>query len=72
MQYYSAKGYGVVDDLSDTASGLNTEWRGLLKPFNYVVNVVVATYKDRLTRFGFEHLEYFFNQYSVRIEVVYG
>lgn len=47
-----------------------------MKLFNYVVNrqvdVVVVTYKDRLTRLGFEYLEYFFKQYGVRIEVVYG
>ena len=75
-QYCSAKGYRVVDVLSDVASGLNTGRRGLLKLFNYVVNrqvdVVVATYRDRLTRFGFEYLEYFFKQFGVRIEVVYG
>ena len=47
-----------------------------MKLFNYVVDrqvdVVIVTYKDRLTRFGFEYLEYFFKQYGVRIEVVYG
>jgi len=57
-QYCSAKGYRVVDVLSDVASGLKANRRGLLKLFNYVVNrqvdVVVVTYKDRLTRFGFE------------------
>ena len=75
-QYCLAKGYGVVDILSDVASGLKTNRRGLLKLFNYVVNkqvdVIVITYKDRLTRFGFEYLEYFFKQYGVRIETVYG
>jgi len=75
-QYCSAKGYKVVDVLSDVASGLNTNRRGLLKLFDHVVNkqvdAVVATYKDRLTRFGFEYLDYFFKQYGVRIEVVYG
>ncbi len=75
-QYCSAKGYKVIDVLSDIASGLKTDRRGLLKLFHYVVNKdadeVVVTYKDRLTRFGFEYLEYFFKQYGVRIEVVYG
>ena len=75
-QYCSAKGYKVVDVLSDIASGLKTSRRGLMKLFNYVVDrrvdVVVITYKDRLTRFGFEYLEYFFSQYGVRIEAVYG
>jgi len=75
-QYCSAKGYKVIDILSDVASGLKTNRRGLLKLFNYVINrqvdVVVVTYRDRLTRFSFEYLEYFFRQYGVRIEVVYG
>jgi predicted site-specific integrase-resolvase len=30
------------------------------------------TYRDRLTRFGFEYLEYFLKQYGVTIEVVFG
>jgi excisionase family DNA binding protein len=76
MQYCSSKGYRVVDVLSDVASGLKTDRRGLLKLFNYVVNrqvdVVVVTYRDRLTRFGFEYLEHFFKQYGVRIEVAFG
>ena len=75
-QYCTAKGYRVVDVLSDIASGLKANRRGLMKLFNYVVNkqvdVVVITYKDRLTRFGFEYLEFFFKQYGVRIEAVYG
>jgi len=75
-QYCLAKGYRIVNVLNDVASGLKTNRKGLLKLFNYVVNkqvdVVVITYKDRLTRFGFEYLEYFFKEYGVRIEVVYG
>ncbi|WP_048058979.1 IS607 family transposase [Desulfurococcus amylolyticus] len=75
-QYCSAKGYRVVDVLTDIASGLKADRRGLLKLFEYVVNkqvdVVVVAYRDRLTRFGFEYLEHFFRQYGVRIEVIYG
>ncbi len=75
-QYCSAKGYRVIDILSDIASGLKTNRRGLLRLFDYVVDrkvdVVVITYKDRLTRFGFEYLEYFFKQYGVQVETVYG
>ncbi|MCC6057209.1 MAG: IS607 family transposase [Desulfurococcaceae archaeon] len=74
-QYCSSKGYRV-DVLSDVARGLKTDRRGLLKLFNYIVNrqvdVVVVTYRDRLTRFGFEYLEYFFKQYGVRVEVAFG
>ncbi|MCE4625907.1 MAG: IS607 family transposase [Desulfurococcales archaeon] len=75
-QYCSTKGYRVVDVLSDIASGLKTNRRGLTRLFNYVVNkqvdVVVITYRDRLTRFGFEYLEYFFKQFGVNIEALYG
>jgi putative resolvase len=75
-QHCSSKGYRVVDILSDVASGLKTDRKGLLKLFNYVANrqvdVVVVTYRDRLTRFGFEYLEYFFKQFGVRVEVVFG
>jgi excisionase family DNA binding protein len=75
-QYCSSKGYRVVDVLSDVASGLKTDRKGLLKLFNYVVNrqvdVVVVTYRDRLSRFGFEYLEHFFNQHGIKIEVIFG
>jgi len=75
-QYCASKGYKLVDVLSDVASGLKTDRRGLLKLFDYIVSrqvdVVIITYRDRLTRFGFEYLEYFFEQYGARIEVVFG
>jgi excisionase family DNA binding protein len=75
-QYCSSKGYRVVDVLSDVASDLKTDRKGLLKLFDYVVNrqvdVVVVTYRDRLTRFGSGYLDYFFKQYGVRVEVVFG
>ena len=75
-QYCSSKGYRVVDILSDITSGLKTNRRGLLKLFNYIVNrqvdVVVIAYRDRLTRFDFEYLEYFFKQYGVWVEVAFG
>jgi DNA binding domain, excisionase family len=75
-QYCSSKGYRVVDVLSDIASGLRADRRGLLKLLDYVVNrqvdVIVVAYRDRLTRFGLEYLEYFFRQYGVRVEAALG
>jgi len=75
-QYCSSKGYKVVDVLSDIASGLKADRRGLLKLLDYVVNrqvdVIVVAYRDRLTRFGLEYLEFFFRQYGVRVEAVLG
>jgi len=75
-EYCTSKGYKVIDVLSDVASGLKTDRKGLLKLLDYVVNkqvdVVVVTYRDRLTRFGFEYLEFFFRQHGVKIEVAFG
>jgi len=75
-QYCSSKGYKVIDVLSDIASGLKADRRGLLKLLDYVVNrqvdVIVVAYRDRLTRFGLEYLEFFFRQYGVRVEAVLG
>ena len=74
--YATAKGYKVVEVLKDVASGLNTGRKGLLKLFKLVesrsVDVVLVTYKDRLTRFGFEYLEEFFSAMGTHIEVVFG
>ncbi|AWR93719.1 IS607 family transposase [Acidianus brierleyi] len=74
--YATAKGYKVVEVLKDIASGLNTQRKGLLTLFKLVegrsIDVVLITYKDRITRFGFEYLEEFFSTMGVRIEVVFG
>ena len=73
--YATAKGYKVVEVLKDIASGLNTQRKGL-KLFKLVegrsVDIVLITYKDRLTRFGFEYIEEFFSTMGVKIEVVFG
>jgi len=74
--YATAKGYKVVEVLKDVASGLNAQRKGLLRLFKLVegrsVDVVLVTYKDRLTRFGFEYLEEFFSTMGVKIEIVFG
>jgi len=73
--YATAKGYKVVEVLKDIASGLNIQRKGL-KLFKLVegrsVDIVLITYKDRLTRFGFEYIEEFFSTMGVKIEVVFG
>ncbi|HWQ18121.1 MAG TPA: IS607 family transposase [Sulfolobales archaeon] len=76
LEYCASKGYKVVEVLTDIASGLKTDRKGLRRLFDLITSrqaeVVVVTYRDRLTRFGFEYLEYFLNQFGTRIEVVYG
>jgi len=74
--YATAKGYKVVEVLKDIASGLNTQRKGLLNLFKLVeersIDVVLITYKNRLTRFGFEYIEEFFSTMGVKIEVIFG
>jgi len=75
-QYCSSRGYKVVDVLSDIVSGLKADREGLMKLLDYVTNrqadIVVVAYRDRLTRFGLEYLEFFLRQYGVRVEAVLG
>jgi putative resolvase len=70
-KYAAEHGYQVVDIIRDIGSGLKTTRRGLRKLLRMVtqrrVDIVLVTYRDRLTRFGFEYLEYFFKQYGVEI-----
>jgi len=72
--YCSAKGYKVVDVVTDVASGLKENRGGLQKLFKIVeskkVDVVVVEFKDRLTRFGFDYLKRYFESHGVKVEVV--
>lgn len=72
--YCKRKGQYDSIIFSDVASGLNTKRSGLNSLINAVssnkVSVVYITYRDRLTRFGFEYLEKFFKYFGVEIIVV--
>ena len=72
--YCSAKGYKVVDVITDVANGLNENRNVLQKLFNIVekhqADVVVVEFKDRLTRFGFDYLRRYFESHGVKVEVV--
>ncbi|HWQ17284.1 MAG TPA: IS607 family transposase [Sulfolobales archaeon] len=72
--YCSARGYIVVDIITDVASGLDENREGLKRLIEMAINkqmdVIVVEFKDRLTRFGFEYLRKLFETHSVAIEVV--
>lgn len=59
---------------TDIGSGLNDNRRGLIKLFKDItdnkVSKVVVTNQDRLTRFGFGYLEFFFSNYGVDIGIL--
>lgn len=63
-----------VTTITDVGSGLNDKRKGLIKLMNLAgegkINKVYITYKDRLTRFGFNYLEMYFNSHNVEIVVV--
>ena len=74
-QYATARGYKIAEMITDIASGLNENRNGLKKLIELAkegkFNILVITYPDRLTRFGFKYLEELFTAYGVRIETVF-
>ena len=70
------KRLGIYDYriFEDVGSGLNTKRSGLSKMIDTICNgeisMVYITYRDRMTRFGFEYLERFFKHCGVEIIVV--
>jgi len=65
---YMKKEYPYHEIITDIASGLNYNREGLQKLLTYAmngeVNEVVVAYKDRLTRFGFEMIEWIIKEKS--------
>lgn len=70
---YSSKFSDVVV-LTDVGSGLSTGRRSLRKAMQMArerkIRAVAVTYPDRLTRFGFEYLEEYFNSFGVEVYVL--
>jgi excisionase family DNA binding protein len=75
-EYCASRGYQVVEILRDIGSGLNERRRGLRRLFKLgrdkAAEVVVITYRDRLTRFGYSYLEEFFESHGLRVEAIFG
>ena len=59
---------------TEVGSGLNDNRKQLNKIIDLVsenkVNRIFVLYKDRLTRFGFNYLEKFFNKHNTKVEVI--
>ena len=66
--------YTITDIIKDCGSGLNDNRKGYIKLCNLVINrkidKVIIEHRDRLTRFGYDTIERFFNSYGVTIELV--
>lgn len=65
---YMKKEYPYHEIISDIASGLNYERKGLTKLLKYALEgeleELVIAYKDRLTRFGYEMIEWLIKEKS--------
>lgn len=74
FEYCTKNRYKVEYIIKDIGSGLNDKRKGFVQLCNLAVegkiSKVVIEYKDRLTRFQFNLIEFFFKSYGVDIEVV--
>jgi putative resolvase len=74
-QWCFSKGYTLQGIMSDIASGISFEKRkGFFELLDLIlekkVSKVIITYKDRLSRIGFNLFKYLFEQYGTEIEVI--
>lgn len=69
--YASTKGYKIVGEYKEVASGLNDN----RKIFNQILerddyNILLSENRDRVTRFGYHYLEKLLNRLNIRLEVI--
>ena len=73
-EYCAKKKYKVEYIIKDMGSGINDRRKGFVNLCKLVtdkkINKVVIEHKDRLTRFQYNLIEFFFNSYGVEIELL--
>ena len=73
-EYAISNGYKVDYIFKDIGSGMNESRNKLNELIKLVienkVNKIFISYKDRLTRFGYNYFEYIFKMFGTEIEVV--
>jgi len=70
--YAAARGYQVVAEVTEIASGLNDERPKLTQLLTDAqVGVIVVAHRDRLTRFGYGYLTALLEQAARRVEAIY-
>ena len=71
LQEYAKSRNWKFEVISEIASGVNENRRGLRKLLNKVkrgeVKRVVVEYPDRLARFGFEYLKFFLERWELNL-----
>ena len=72
-EYAVKKGYKVTDIIKDCGSGINDKRKGFVKLCNLVVSdkvdKIIIEHKDRLTRFQYDLISFFFSKFGVELEV---
>jgi putative resolvase len=70
--YAAARGYQVIAEVTEIASGLNDERPKLKKLLTDArVGVLVVEHRDRLTRFGYGHISTLLEQQGRRVETIF-
>lgn len=74
--YSSSRGYKISGIFKDIASGISFDKRkDFMNMLNFILNNeverVIITYKDRLSRVGFDLFKKLFSQFGCKIEVIY-
>jgi putative resolvase len=70
--YAAARGYQVVAEVTEIASGLNDERPKLKKLLtDSRVGILLVEHKDRLTRFGYSYIVTLLEQQGRRVEVIF-
>ena len=70
-QFAAAKGYTVVDERKEIASGLNENRKQLLPLLSRQdYDILVVEHKDRLSRFGSTYIEQALTNNGVKLEII--
>lgn len=70
-EYAAARGYQVIAEVTEIASGLNDERPKLKKLLtNPKIGVLVVEHRDRLTRFGYGYIATLLEQQGRRLEAI--
>lgn len=73
-EYCVSNGFKPDKVITDIASGMNENRNGFNElvdlVINHKVNKIIISYKDRLTRFGFDYFNNLFSKFGTTIEVV--
>ena len=73
-KYAQKKGYKIVEEIKDRASGLKEDRKGIKRIFELaekgLIDKVIVTYPDRLARFGLKYIERHLNYCRVSVEYI--